>query len=68
MGKGRAIDKNLQTKRAALRERCQLFAALRERCHCCMRERLRARVQFATGNAVAKQESGLTVLPVCGRA
>lgn len=68
VGKGRAIDKNLQTKRAALRERCQLFAALRERCHCCMRERLRARVQFATGNAVAKQESGLTVLPVCGRA
>lgn len=68
MGKGRAIDKNLQTKRASLRERCQLFAALRERCHCCMRERQRARLLFAAGNAAAKQESGLTVLPVCGRA
>lgn len=68
VGKGRAIDKNLQTKRASLRERCQLFAALRERCHCCMRERQRARLLFAAGNAAAKQESGLTVLPVCGRA
>lgn len=68
VGKWRAIDKNLQTKRASLRERCQLFSALRERCHCCMRERQRARLLFAAGNAAAKQESGLTVLPVCGRA
>lgn len=69
-GKGRAVDKNLPTKRASLRERCLLFGARRERCHCCMKERQRAKERdlFAVGNAVAKPESALTVLPVCGRA